>query len=54
MDPSDGQDPTTLDNSTHETVPVPSPATLPLFATGLGFMALLAWRRRQSIDVGGQ
>ena len=24
---------------------VPSPATLPLFATGLGMMALLGWRR---------
>jgi hypothetical protein len=26
-------------------VPLPLPATLPLFATGLGLMALLAWRR---------
>jgi len=26
---------------------VPEPTTLPLFATGLGLMALLAWRRRK-------
>jgi probable HAF family extracellular repeat protein len=26
--------------------PTPAPATLPLFATGLGLMALLAWRRK--------
>jgi probable HAF family extracellular repeat protein len=26
-------------------VPLPTPATLPLFATGLGLMALLRWRR---------
>jgi hypothetical protein len=26
---------------------VPTPATLPLFATGLGLMALLAWRRKR-------
>jgi hypothetical protein len=28
---------------------VPEPATLPLFATGLGLMALLAWRRRTNV-----
>jgi hypothetical protein len=40
---SDNQSEATLD------VPsaVPTPATLPLFATGLGLMALLAWRRRK-------
>jgi hypothetical protein len=31
---------------------VPCPATLPLFATGLGLMAWFAWRRRTNI--GGQ
>jgi MYXO-CTERM domain-containing protein len=33
---------------------LPTPPTLPLFATGLGLLALFAWRRRQPIDVGGQ
>jgi hypothetical protein len=28
--------------------PVPAPATFPLFATGLGLMALLAWHRRKT------
>jgi hypothetical protein len=28
--------------------PVPAPASLPLFATGLGLLALLRWRRRNS------
>jgi PEP-CTERM motif len=26
----------------------PLPATLPLFATGLGFMGLLGWRRKRN------
>ena len=30
--------------------PVPEPALLPLFATGLGLMALLEWRRRRGRD----
>jgi hypothetical protein len=34
--------------------PVPTPSSLPLFATGLGLMAWLVWRRRQPINVGGQ
>jgi hypothetical protein len=33
---------------------VPEPGTVPLFATGLGLMALLARRRRQPINVEGQ
>jgi len=28
---------------------VPAPASLPLFATGLGLMALLRWRRRRGV-----
>jgi hypothetical protein len=35
-----------------ETVAAPEPTTLPLFATGLGLLALLARRRRT--NVGGQ
>jgi hypothetical protein len=27
---------------------VPLPTTLPLFATGLGFLALLGWRRKRN------
>jgi hypothetical protein len=33
---------------------VPAPPTLLLFATGLGLMTLLAWRRRRPIGVGGK
>jgi hypothetical protein len=30
--------------------PVPLPATLPLFATGLGALGLLGWRRRRAVS----
>jgi hypothetical protein len=44
---SDEEDPTP--------VAVPTPATLPLFVTGLGLMGLLGWRKRSSrINVGEQ
>jgi hypothetical protein len=33
--------------------PVPAPATLPLFATGLGLMGWFAWRRKRSIKAYG-
>ena len=36
------------------TDPVPAPAALPLFATGLCLMALLARRKKRSITFGGQ
>jgi hypothetical protein len=39
--------PVTVTVSEISSVPVPEPATLPLFATGLGLMALLIRRRRQ-------
>ena len=41
-------DPTVLTNGvTGEAVPTPLPAALPLFATGLGVMGLLGWRRKR-------
>ena len=33
---------------------VPTPATLPLFATGLGMMGWFAWHKKRRIKVGGQ
>ena len=29
-------------------VPIPLPGTLPLFATGLGALGLLGWRRKKT------
>jgi hypothetical protein len=34
-------------SAAHAKHAIPEPTTLPLFATGLGLMALLAWRRRK-------
>jgi hypothetical protein len=42
---SDNQSEATIAVSDEEAVP--TPPTLPLFATGLGLMALLAWRKRR-------
>src|SRR5262249_8856240 len=36
----------TVDNLLSQVAPVPLPAALPLFATGLGALGLLAWRRK--------
>jgi hypothetical protein len=33
--------------------PVPLPRTLPLFATGLGVMGLIVWRRKRMAAVDG-
>jgi hypothetical protein len=44
----------TLDNFTYEVAPapqpVPTPPTLPLFATGLGLMGLFGWRRKRQLS----
>jgi len=34
-----------------EVTSTPIPAALPLFATGLGVLGLLAWRRKRKADV---
>jgi hypothetical protein len=42
-----------MGTSTFEADVVPLPATLPLFATGLGAFGLLGWRRKRKSRVGG-
>jgi PEP-CTERM motif len=37
---------TNIELGSHD-VPTPLPATLPLFATGLGALGLLGWRRKR-------
>jgi hypothetical protein len=45
--PNNPANPTGLYVDVGEAAAVPAPASLPLFATGLGLMALFAWRRRR-------